>query len=138
LTEFVLDCSVALAWVYDDETSPLADRVMERLRHDTAHVPGHWRLEISNGLAIGERRGRLTSSQISGFVKRLGFLPIVVDVATIDRALGSVLDLARRERLSAYDAVYLDLALRRGIGLATADKALAAAATRQGVPVIDG
>ena len=138
MTDFVLDCSIALSWAFDDESSELADAVMQRLRDGKALVPGIWRLEISNGLAIGERRGRLSSEKIGGFLKRLSFMSIVIDPNTSDRAFGSVLELSRRERLTAYDATYLDLALRNRIGLATADRALAAAAARNGVAIVTG
>jgi predicted nucleic acid-binding protein len=58
---------------------------------------------------------------------------IEVDPATFTHALSDTLQLARRYTLSAYDASYLELALRLGISLATLDVDLQAAAKKAGV-----
>ncbi len=125
-----------MAWIYQDESSPLADSIMQRLRDDTAVVPGLWRLEVANGLVSGARRRRLTDRQIDGVLRDLGLLNITVDPTTADRALGAVLDLALGEQLTAYDAAYLELALRMSVPLASLDKELCAAAVRRGVRLL--
>ena len=138
MSRFVLDCSITLAWVFPDEISPDADAIRRRLYNDAAVVPSLWRLEVSNGLTLGERKGRFEAGKIRDFLSLLSSLPIEIDGTASERALGPVLELARQERLTAYDAAYLDLAITRGVGLATADRALAAAAQRRGVTLVDG
>jgi predicted nucleic acid-binding protein len=134
---FVLDASVALAWHFEDEASAYADRVLERLREDDALVPAIWPLEVANGLLAAERRSRLSPADVAAAQGVLSDLPITVNTQTLAEALGSVLDLARAQGLSAYDAAYLDLAMREGLALATQDDDLRAAATRVGVALID-
>lgn len=129
----VVDASVALAWCFRDEESDYATRVLRRLAEDTAVVPGLWLLEIANGLLAGERRSRLSEAEVMQVRGMLADLPITVDASTLDEALGPVLDLARAHNLSAYDAVYLALAMREGLPLATLDERLQAAATAVGV-----
>jgi predicted nucleic acid-binding protein len=109
---FVLDTSVAMAWGFEDEATPYADHVLELLHEDVAVVPAVWPLEIANVLCVGERRQRLRAADSVRFAELVGALPITVDNARLDRALGIVLDLARRYHLTSYDASYLELAMR--------------------------
>ena len=109
---------------------------MDRFEGDHAEVPALWHLELANALAIGERNKRIMPARSSEFIALIGGLPIVVDEQTPSFALGTVLDLARKEGLSAYDASYLELAMRRGVPLATKDNGLARAARRVGVSLL--
>ena len=136
MTAFVLDASVALAWCFADEASEAADRLLERLETETAAVPAVWHLEVANVLALGERRRRITPAESAGFIARLETLVIVVDEETTSRAFSQVLDLARGERLTAYDAAYVELAMRLGVPLASKDGRLCKAAERLGVAVL--
>jgi predicted nucleic acid-binding protein len=131
--EFVLDASLALAWFFKDEADPYADRVAARLPFARAAVPAIWRLEVANAVLMGERRQRSTEAQAVQWLTYLGSLPIAVDDETNDRAWGAALGLARAHHLSVYDAAYLELALRRGLPLATLDGRLRAAAATAGV-----
>ena len=128
MSVFVLDCSVAVAWLFEDEATPETDALLDRLAGDVALAPLHWRLEVGNVLAQAERRGRITPAQVATSVAFIAGLPIDIDVETDGRALREVLALARAAGLTSYDAAYLELALRRGVPLATQDKALARAA----------
>jgi predicted nucleic acid-binding protein len=101
-------------------------------------VPGLWSLEIANGLVTGERRGRIRPAESAAFVALLEELPIVADGATGARALHETMNLAREHGLTAYDAAYLELAMRLGLPLATGDRSLAAAAERVGVVTLRG
>ena len=130
---FVLDTSLTLAWYFADEADPYADAVAQKLASTEAVVPSLWPLEVANALVMGERRKRSTEAQASAFLARLGRLPIVVDEETDARAWGDTLSLARAQNLSAYDAAYLELAMRRGLPLASLDEKLKAAATAVGV-----
>jgi predicted nucleic acid-binding protein len=133
---FVIDASTALAWCFEDEASAMADRVLGRLEDEEAVAPSIWPLEIANGLRSAERRGRLDEQEVLAVVRLLATLPIEVVPTTLDQALGEVLFLARAAGLSTYDAAYLDLALRRGLPLATVDEYLAQAAEASGVDLV--
>jgi len=134
VAEFVLDGSLALAWFFKDEAHRYADAVAGRFPAARAAVPAIWPLEIANAIVMGERRQRSTEAQAARWLGYLGSLPISVDETTSNRAWGEVLSLARAHHLSAYDAAYLELALRRGLPLATLDDKLKAAASAAGVP----
>lgn len=131
--DFVLDASVTMAWCFEDEVTPYADGVLERLAENEAVVPPIWSLEVANVLLAGERRKRLTGAETTRFLEILRTLPIAVDEESLTQALGTVLALGRAQGLSAYDASYLELAARLGLPLATEDEALRQAAGRIGV-----
>ena len=133
MNSFVLDASATLAWCFEDERTAPAASVLERLRDQEALVPPLWLLELANGLVVAERRGRITRAESTRFLGLVGELPIRIDqTSTLDLA-SSVMDLARQYDLSAYDAAYLELALRLGQPLATIDERLRSAADRAGV-----
>ena len=132
---FVLDTSIVMAWSFADETSAYADAVLDSLATTRTIVPVLWPLEVANALLMGERRGRSTESETIRWVGILGRLPIVIDDSTNSRAWGVTLGLARGHKLSAYDAAYLELAIRLRLPLATLDKPLKAAASAVGVPL---
>lgn len=131
--EFVLDCSVTMAWCFDDEATPYTDGVRDCLTDHQAVVPSIWPLEAGNATIMGERRGRLDRARSSRFFVLLQALPIVVDDETSSRAFSDIVHLARAHNLSAYDAAYLELAIRRGLPLACLDGKLKTAALAAGV-----
>src|SRR6476620_10597774 len=118
---FVLDASVTLAWHFRDESEPFADLVSERSATDAAVVPPHWFAEVANGLIVGEWRGRTGPDRVGQFLSRLDTLDLEVDDLAPHEALGRILPIARAQRLTVYDAFYLELAERRGLELATLD-----------------
>lgn len=134
----VLDASVALSWAFDDEGGDVAPAVLRRLRSDEAVVPPIWPLEIANALVVAERKGRLTPARSARFTRLLLALPIALEPAERGRGLETNLHLARARGLSAYDASYLDLAMRYGIPLATLDGPLREAAEAEGVEILHG
>ena len=121
---FILDSSVALAWVLPDEHHPTLDHLCDRLADDTALVPPVWPLEIGNVLLVAVKRGRLTAKDVSRLVTELRALPLEVDFNSTERALEDTLNLARKYDLTTYDASYLELAKRRDLPLATLDTKL--------------
>ncbi len=133
---FVLDASVALLWLVP-QTNPAgvayADSVLLALRDSQAVVPSLFALEIANVVAKIEGKGIVSEAESQRFVTLLGQLDISTDMETMSHALGDTLNLARRYRLSAFDAAYLELALRMGLPLATLDADLAKAATTAGL-----
>ena len=136
MNAFVLDCSIAASWLFEDEAAPETDALLRRLEVDKGLVPGIWRLEIGNVLVQAERRKRIAPAQVATFLRLVERLPIVVDEEMDDRTLERTLALARAEELTTYDAAYLDLAMRRGTELATLDKELIRAARRSGVATL--
>jgi predicted nucleic acid-binding protein len=132
----VLDASIAMAWCFEDETNELTEAILSRLARDTAVVPSLWRFEVANVLAVGQRRGRLTEAQAARFVALLRRLPISLDETAPDAT--ALLAVAHRHELSAYDAAYLELAQRRGVGVATQDARLRSATLESGLPVMIG
>ena len=136
MTDFVLDASVALAWCFEDENTPSARQILARLTAEAASVPATWPIEVANVLALAERRRRITPADSAEFIAKLEDVAILVDGETSSRAFGRVLDLAREERLTTYEAVYLELAMRLGVPLASKDADLCDAAQRLGVSVL--
>jgi predicted nucleic acid-binding protein len=131
---FVLDCSVTLAWFFEDEADAYAEAVEDSLASTTAVVPALWPLQVGNAALVGERRKRATEAKVTHFLTLLESLPIRADDETAARAWQETLQLARAHKLSVYDAAYLELAMRRGLPLATLDECLKAAAAAVGVP----
>lgn len=135
---FVLDASVTLSWLLRDASSrdsPYAFAVLKALRAagTRAEVPATWSLEIANVIARGESKGQITEAQSKAFLELLDAASIEADAATFTHALSETLQLARRYRLSSYDASYLELALRSALPLATLDEDLKRAADKAGV-----
>ena len=134
----VLDASVALLWLLPQTNPDGADYACEALaalRDGQAVVPSLLALEIANVVAKLESKGLVTEADSQRYIAVLGRLNISVDQATAAHALGDTLNLARRYKLSVYDAAYLELSLRTGMPLATLDASLAKAATTAGVAV---
>jgi len=135
--KFVLDASVTLTWLLKDaaareEAYPFA--VLASLgAASTATVPMTWGLEIANVIARCEAKGNVTEAQSESFLTLLAGIAIEVDQSTFAHVLSDTLQLARRYRLSSYDASYLELAMRESAPLATLDENLRRAAGKAGV-----
>ncbi len=150
MSGFVLDASIALAWCFDDEATDETTALLDRMERESAHVPSLWHIEVANVVAISGRKGRLSPARAAEFAALIDALPILVDEEKAGgrargarmwppgRALREILDLARHERLTAYDAAYLELAMRQGLPLATRDEELRGAADRVGVALVLG
>ena len=138
MNAFVLDCSITVAWLFDDEVTPETDGLLDRLKDSGALVPALWRLELGNVLAQAEKHKRITATQMAKHLDLLDRLPIATDTETESRAFREILALARTEGLTTYDAAYLELAMRRGLELATRDKQLVRAARRLQVETLPG
>ena len=131
---FVLDYSATLTCIFADEAAEATDQLLDTLQNGAqAWVPALWHLELANLLIGAQRRGRIDQAGIEAFLSHLTSYAISVDVETIPKAWAKTLDLAVLHGLSAYDAAYLELALRRDLPLATKDRALIDAARRAGV-----
>lgn len=136
--KLVLDASVALLWLVP-QTNPkgwaYADALLSALKNGSALVPSLFTLEIASVVAKLQAKAMVSDADAQRFIALLGQLDITTDSQTATRALGDTLHLARRHKLSAYDAAYLELALRQGIALATLDADLAMAARKAGLSI---
>ena len=135
---FILDASVTMCWLLHDgkpAQRAYAAKVLDAMmRPETgARVPVTWGLEVANVIGKAEAKGLLREAQSEAFLEMLGSMDIAVDPTTFSKALSDTLQIARRHRLSAYDASYLELALRASLPLATLDEELAKAASKAGV-----
>lgn len=129
----MIDSSVAASWCIPDENSAVAARALAAAASEGFSVPSIFWHELRNVFLVNERRGRLTVGETRRGLALVGDMSPIVDDAVFDHAL---LDIARRHRLTAYDAVYLELALRAGLPLATLDHRLAEAAAAEGVEIV--
>ena len=135
---FVVDNSVVMAWCFKNEINLYADSVLDSLEHFTAIVPSIWPLEVGNVLLVAERKNRLSAADSIRFIALLSQLPITVDQEPPERMIKEIFALTRTHKLSTYDASYLDLAMKRGISIATLDDRLLYAAKQNNVSVMNG
>ena len=133
MSVFVLDASVAIAWLLNEDTGSQADLALARLEDEGALVPHLWHLEVRNGLLVAMRRGRIAGDAAAERLRAMYRLRFRTDE---EPDLDIAFSLAGRHALSIYDAVYLELAQRHTAALATLDKALARAAANLSLPLV--
>ena len=132
---FVVDASMAFAWVLPNQASAEAEALLERIETGVeAVVPPLWFLEVANGLLVAQRRKRVTAAERMLALVRLSALSLTVDEDAARDVFGRTSMLAEQFGLSVYDAAYLEVALRRNLPLGTRDHALRSAAERSGIP----
>ena len=131
---YVVDPSVALAWLLPDETNARANAFRAAIENGAdAWVPAHWWVEMGNGLLMAERRGRIAPEQVAQALSLVNALPLKQDEETAKQIAVRTFTLARKYSLTIYDAAYLELAQRRGAILATFDEQLLEAAMKEKV-----
>lgn len=131
----VLDASVTLAWILQEENLTYVNQIQDQVEMAGALVPAIWPLEVANGLVNAERRGRLQTGEVMRVMTFLFQYDITVEMEQSRTLMLETIGLARRYRLSTYDASYLHLAIERGLPLATIDQNLHRAALEAGVPL---
>jgi predicted nucleic acid-binding protein len=137
LKKLVLDASVAIAWCFEDEATPETEGILDLLgKGTTVVVPAVWPLEVANAMLSAERKKRMTVAQATAFLARIAGFPISIDAMPLGRAFDQVLSVGRQHRLTAYDAAYLELALRETLPLATLDADLRRSAESAGVALV--
>ncbi len=137
--DWVLDASVALAWALPDERSLEADRFLSRISSkDVLWVPSLWWYEVANALLIAERRKRIKEAEGIQLRKLYGILPIRTEMTIGLDMMERFRTLAQEYGISVYDAAYLDLALSKGLRIATLDEKLRSAAQKAGVGILGG
>jgi predicted nucleic acid-binding protein len=135
---FVVDNSVVMSWCFKDQANPYADSVLEMLAEAVAYVPSVWPLEVVNVLLAAERKKCISEADSVRFVSLLSQLPITIEYESPGRAMKDLLGLARAHNLSSCDASYLDLAMRKGLPLATLDEKLRKAVKSSKVGLLTG
>lgn len=133
---FILDTSVTLAWCFADEATPATQQLLEKLSSEKAFVPSIWLLEVTNVLLMAERKKRIQYADIIQFVTLLHTLPIEIDDAGNEKCFHEILGLAYTQKLTTYDTAYLELAMRKGLPLASRDKDLCTAAKKLGIIIL--
>jgi predicted nucleic acid-binding protein len=136
VSELVLDCSVAIAWLFEDEAAAETDVLLDRTAREGAAVPALSHYEVANVLLQAERQKRLVPGRVPALLQRLARLPIETHAAPRGLDWAGLIGLAADPRLTAYDASYLALAERLALPLATRDRALRDAAVSRGVAVL--
>ena len=122
MSYFVLDCSVAMAWCFEDEANEKSQNCLQYLKKSKAVVPSIWSLEVMNVLQVSEKKKRIQAEQSNLFIKLLSILPIEVDLSSnLNKGITTI---SREYGLTTYDAAYLELAVRKKIPLASLDKLL--------------
>lgn len=125
MNALVLDCSATLPWVFGSEATKVTDKLLDTVSDGAlVWVPALWHLEVANVLLGAKRKGRIDQSGISQFFEALTAFNITVDDTTMIRAWSQTMTLAEQHNLTSYDATYLELALRKGLPLATLDRPL--------------
>lgn len=133
----VVDSCVAVAWSLSDERGEFAMSVEGAIRREGMVIPVHWHAEVASALLRKERSGEFDSEITRLLTSGMERLKVVVDSEGIRRTYHDTLALARKHRLSIYDAMYLEVAVRRGLRLATLDRPLYLAAEAEGVALLD-
>ncbi|MGN6375502.1 MAG: type II toxin-antitoxin system VapC family toxin [Sphingomonas sp.] len=132
----VLDASMTIAWLFEDEQTEGAHAALRRVVAEGAIVPSLWRPEVANVLRNAVRKRRCDEAYVDSSLTRLDRLSVTIDHETDEHAWGATRALSREEGLTPYDAAYLELALRTEASLASGDEELMAAALRRGVEVM--
>jgi predicted nucleic acid-binding protein len=122
---------VAARWLLPDEATAYTDAVLDLLGEQDAVVPTLFLSEFTNVFLKLSRQRKLTPQIALDAVRKFAALGLEVDRET--PGLERLFTLADQYGLSAYDATYLELALRRGISLACWDGGLKTAAGRAGL-----
>ncbi len=135
---FVLDSSVTMAWCFEDQGNAYTEEVLDSLKHEKAMVPELWCQEITNVLLVAERKKKIQATASGDFIYFLSKLPIQIFDSKSPKIEEDLLNLGRNFQLSAYDTVYLKLAIDLGIPLATRDDALVKACHKRGVEIFTG
>ena len=134
MSAWVIDSSVGFAWVHPNQTTPQTETLLREVEEGaTLVVPGLWFLEIANSLLVLQRRKKLSQQERRAALQILSAFNFTVDDEADRAAFDKTSELADQHRLTIYDAVYLEIALRRNLPLASRDSALIAAAKKCGV-----
>lgn len=134
---FVLDCSVTAGWLLKSQSDDYTESVLDCLENQDAIVPVLWIYEISNVLAVAEKKKMIQRAEGVGFLKMLHELNISIETLQEIHYDELIYGLGSDYRLTAYDSAYLRLAMARHLPLATKDEDLKKACAKAGVKIFD-
>jgi predicted nucleic acid-binding protein len=139
VSRFVLDNTVTMAWCFTGEATEFTETLLRRLSNltDIAIVPALWLYEVVNVTELAVRKGRISAEKAHAFLESLADLPIAIENPTLPQMFVSVRALVDQYNLTAYDAAYLELAIRHNLPIASSDEALAKAAQAAGVGLVE-
>jgi predicted nucleic acid-binding protein len=132
----IADISIVLAWMFEEEQTAEALKVLRLIERAGLLVPPLWWYELENGILMGERRARKNQSETAEFLKLVKALPIRTDDVPRHRISETILEIGRKHQLTAYDAAYVELSLREEAPLATFDAAIRRCAPKIGIKLI--
>lgn len=132
----VADASLMTAWLLNETDVVVAEDVYDTLAEDTLLVPAHWPVEMANALGVNLRKGRITPELLNAIGERLQKFVIVVEPAVLPSEIAFLVNFAREQRLTTYDACYVRLAAQNRAPLATLDRDMRAAANRLNIHVL--
>lgn len=128
---FVLDASVAVAWVVPSQATAYTRGIRLRAKREPYHVPTLFAAEVTNVLVSLQRRSILSDAAAAAAADVLGRLAPIVH--PLEMSVAALRDLANRHKLTAYDAVYLALAMQLRLPIACGDRPLRAVLKAAGV-----
>lgn len=134
----IADISVVLAWMFEEKQTADALDVLRLIEREGLLVPPIWWSELENGILMGERRGRKSPAESAAFLKLVRALPIRTDDTPRHRVSNAVIEIGRRHHLTAFDAAYVELAVREGAALASFDVAIRRCAGAMRIKVLPG
>jgi predicted nucleic acid-binding protein len=132
----IADISVVLRWLFEEDQTAEALKILPLIQKQGLLVPPLWWCELENGILMGERRARKSPTEMSAFVKLVRSLPIQTDDIARHRVSDTIIALGRQRGLTAYDAAYVELAIRSGSALATFDEAIRRCAPGLGIKIL--
>lgn len=134
MSGLVLDASVSGWWALEGGAHARASALLDLVVARGAAAPWNWWFESRNLLTVQERRGVLTREEAAAQMEALMRLRIAMDGEPDAPAIAAM---ARRHRLTFYDAAYLELAARKRLPLASFDDDLLRAARAEGIALIE-
>lgn len=132
----VLDNSLVVAWLFDDQRSAVVNAIEERVATEAVVVPYHWQLELTNVLRRAVRQKRIDDGRAQQFIDTLASYAIDVDTGLILSSAADFFAFSSKLGINAYDAAYVELAFRYQLPLATLDQGMQAAARELKIPLL--
>jgi predicted nucleic acid-binding protein len=129
----VLDASLLVAWLLEEDAAASAPTLADILQNDTLVVPAHWPAEIGNALLVSLRRGRLPSDRLEMILEECAEFDVAIEEPIPINRISALAHLASAQNLTFYDATYVQLALERAAPLGTLDRDMRSAAGRLGI-----
>jgi predicted nucleic acid-binding protein len=135
---FVADANAALATMLQEDAASMIQSFTEQINQGAfLAVPSLWHVEVTNALINKFRRKLMSHEEIEKCFQDFQSLRVRTDVYSAEPSVIShIWRLAIKHQLTTYDATYLELAIRLGCPLLTADEALIRSAPLEGITLL--